>query len=153
MTLQRAFTEALKMSRLYERMKNLFHLATSISPLLALSTRRFQTLSLKREHLIAVSYSSTSFFASIYWQHQAYLVFGNNRSSLLAATERELWKLLLRINAGSKAMAELSKFLQTFDGLEAQFAEEDPELDWFSSNRVYHLTYFLDAARFSHRYV
>jgi hypothetical protein len=121
MTLRRAFTAALKMSRLYERMKNLFHLATLISPLLALSSWRFQTLSLKREHLIVVSYSSTSFFASIYRQHQAYLVFGNNRSSLLAATERELWKLLLRINACHENDVAPTFFLILHDAFSVPF--------------------------------
>jgi hypothetical protein len=66
------------------------------------------------------------------------LVFGNRRPALLAATERELWRLLLRIASGSEALQELVGFLEKFEVLENEHAQQDSELDWFSAESAYY---------------
>jgi hypothetical protein len=77
---------------------------------------------------------------------QAAIVYGNQRPPLLAATERELWKCLLRINLGSSAMTQLMLFLQRFQVLEVEYAGKDLELDWFSPARKFFICLLLSIA-------
>jgi hypothetical protein len=119
----------------YDRMKNVFHIATAVSPLLVLSGSRFHNVTLRRDRLIAVCCQITFHTPSNI--SKANLVYGNERPPLLAAAERELWRALFRINTGSNAMKELSAFLIRFQDLQVDYAEENAQLDWFSPTRQY----------------
>jgi hypothetical protein len=52
--LREGFVQELQKGKVYDRMKNIFHIAASVTPLVALLPNRFQNFSAKRYHFIAV---------------------------------------------------------------------------------------------------
>jgi hypothetical protein len=60
--LKENFVQELQKAKVYDRMKNLFHTAASVSPIVALLSNRFQNFSAKRYHFIAVSLWITVLF-------------------------------------------------------------------------------------------
>jgi hypothetical protein len=140
------FVEELLKSKVYDRMKNMFHIATAVTPLVAISHKKWTTMTISRDQLASVRFFNASFAIYSHVCRQVSVACGNQRPALLAAAEREIWKCLLRINLGSHAIDELSSFLRRYEELELDHSGQDLELDWFAPSRKFLICLLLSIA-------
>jgi hypothetical protein len=123
--------------KIYVQMRVLFHLATSISPVFALLPIQFGSGNMGRDQMIAVSFHSQHkrlFLTTIF---QVSVGLGNQRPEGLAKVERALWKGMLSIVTGARAIDVLSKFIDDFRNIEREIPETEKELDWFSRSSTF----------------
>ena len=66
--LKENFVQELLKGKVFERMKNIYHIAASVTPLVALLSHRFQNFSAKRYHFIAVSHLAALLMDKLYEQ-------------------------------------------------------------------------------------
>jgi hypothetical protein len=61
MPLNDDFVTDLLDTKVYDRMKNMFHIATSVTPLVAISTNKWANMSASRDQFISVSFFMNRF--------------------------------------------------------------------------------------------
>jgi hypothetical protein len=127
---------ALSDSKLQKAIRNCFYISTAISPLVMLNPRQYGKDEFKVESLVPVSYYYILFLSMLMQIDKYAISLGNDKPTLLALTEKALWRTLLSIASGGNAHDELNVFLDTYTSLCQKEIDAPKIVDWYTGGKV-----------------
>jgi hypothetical protein len=124
---------AADLTHMANTMRNVLHLALSVSPILLLTPKKYSTLAIRRDHLITVSFTHSRFGCTEGCSQHA-LLFGHGKPHKLREAERAVWLLVFNFAAGIDKSYELERFFQRLDQVDA-LAGEPSDSAWFTQRK------------------